>query len=114
MGYAVVQRYGMTETASLISLSHPFRAAQGSIGRILPGREFRLAEDGEILVRGENVATGYWEKGAFRKGVTEGTSPQEERENGETPRIGGNRARDSPKRPTNPQQEQKALLSSHA
>jgi long-chain acyl-CoA synthetase len=80
MGYAVVQGYGMTETASLISLNHPFRAAQGSIGKILPGREFRLAEDGEILVRGENVATGYWEKGAFRKGVTEGTSPQVENE----------------------------------
>jgi len=66
MGYAVVQGYGMTETASLISLNHPFRAAQGSIGKILPGREFRLAEDGEILVRGENVASGYWEAGALR------------------------------------------------
>ncbi len=66
LGYAVVQGYGMTETASLISLNHPFRAAQGSIGKVLPGREFRLAEDGEILVRGENVASGYWEAGALR------------------------------------------------
>ncbi len=66
LGYAVVQGYGMTETASLVSLNHPFRAAQGSIGKVLPGREFRLAEDGEILVRGENVATGYWQKGALR------------------------------------------------
>jgi long-chain acyl-CoA synthetase len=80
MGYAVVQGYGMTETASLISLNHPFHATQGSIGKILPGREFRLAEDGEILVRGENVAAGYWEIGAFRKGVTEGMSPQAERQ----------------------------------
>src|SRR5437879_9126568 len=56
----------MTETASLISLNHPFRAAQGSIGKVLPGREFKLAEDGEILVRGENVSAGYWESGAFR------------------------------------------------
>jgi len=64
MGYAVVQGYGMTETASLISLNHPFRATQGSIGKVLPGREFKLAADGEILVRGENVSTGYWEKGA--------------------------------------------------
>ena len=68
-GYAVVQGYGMTETASLISLNHPFRATQGSIGKVLPGREFRLAEDGEILVRGENVASGYWEGGALRQGV---------------------------------------------
>jgi long-chain acyl-CoA synthetase len=88
MGYAVVQGYGMTETASLISLNHPFRATQGSIGKILPGREFRLAEDGEILVRGENVATGYWEKGAFRRGVAEGTPPQVERENGGWLRTG--------------------------
>jgi long-chain acyl-CoA synthetase len=70
-GYAVVQGYGMTETASLISLNHPFRATQGSIGKVLPGREFRLAEDGEILVRGEAVSTGYWEKGALRQGAPE-------------------------------------------
>ncbi|MGA2427264.1 MAG: AMP-binding protein [Candidatus Acidiferrum sp.] len=63
VGYAVVQGYGMTETASLISLNHPFRAAQGTIGKVLPGREFRLAEDGEILVRGENVTGGYWQDG---------------------------------------------------
>jgi long-chain acyl-CoA synthetase len=72
VGYAVVQGYGMTETASLISLNHPFRATQGSIGKVLPGREFRLAEDGEILVRGENVASGYWEDGALRQGVRDG------------------------------------------
>lgn len=72
VGYAVVQGYGMTETASLISLNHPFRATQGSIGKVLPGREFRLAEDGEILVRGDNVATGYWEGGALRQGVRDG------------------------------------------
>ncbi len=67
LGYAVIQGYGMTETASLISLNHPFRATEGSIGKVLPGREFRLAEDGEILVRGENVSAGYWEAGALRQ-----------------------------------------------
>ncbi|HUE54374.1 MAG TPA: AMP-binding protein [Candidatus Udaeobacter sp.] len=72
MGYAVVQGYGMTETASLISLNHPFRAAQGSVGKILPGREFKLAEDGEILVRGENVSAGYWEQGGLRPAGEEG------------------------------------------
>ncbi len=66
LGYAVVQGYGMTETASLISLNHPFRAAEGSVGKILPGREFKLAEDGEILVRGANVSSGYWEAGEVR------------------------------------------------
>src|SRR5260221_13320151 len=72
LGYAVVQGYGMTETASLISLNHPFRAAEGSVGKILPGREFKLAEDGEILVRGENVSSGYWEQGAVRSADQEG------------------------------------------
>jgi long-chain acyl-CoA synthetase len=66
-GFAVVQGYGMTETASLISLNHPFRATEGSIGKILPGREFRLAEDGEILVRGENVSAGYWKSGEVQR-----------------------------------------------
>lgn len=66
LGYAVVQGYGMTETASLISLNHPFRAAEGSVGKILPGREFKLAEDGEILIRGENVSAGYWEAGELK------------------------------------------------
>ena len=66
MGYAVIQGYGMTETASLISLNHPFRATEGSVGKILPGREFKLAEDGEILVRGENVAAGYWKSGVLQ------------------------------------------------
>jgi long-chain acyl-CoA synthetase len=67
LGFAVVQGYGMTETASLISLNHPFSAAEGSVGKILPGRECKLAEDGEILVRGENVSTGYWEKGTLQQ-----------------------------------------------
>ena len=72
MGYAVVQGYGMTETASLISLNHPFRATEGSVGKILPGREFKLAEDGEILVRGENVAEGYWKSGVLQPSGEEG------------------------------------------
>src|SRR5881397_1679581 len=45
MGYAVVQGYGLTETTSLISVNHPFRLGKGSIGKILPGREIKLAED---------------------------------------------------------------------
>ena len=66
LGYAMVQGYGLTETASLISVNHPFRVGRGSIGKVLPGRELRLAEDGEILVRGESVAAGYWEGGSLR------------------------------------------------
>jgi len=71
LGFAVVQGYGMTETASLISLNHPFSATEGSVGKILPGREFKLGDDGEILVRGENVSTGYWEDGAIQQSSEE-------------------------------------------
>ena len=60
LGYAVIQGYGLTETTSLISLNHPFHTSRGSIGKVLPGREIKLAGDGEILVRGSGVASGYW------------------------------------------------------
>jgi long-chain acyl-CoA synthetase len=59
-GFAVVQGYGMTETASLITVNHPFKSGHGSIGRALPGQEMMLDESGEILVRGANVSPGYW------------------------------------------------------
>jgi long-chain acyl-CoA synthetase len=62
LGYAVVQGYGLTETASLVSVNHPLRLRKGSIGRIVPGRELKLAADGEILVRGESVAAVYWQQ----------------------------------------------------
>ena len=67
LGYAVIQGYGLTETTSLISVNHPFRLGKGSIGKVLPGREVKLAEDGEILVRGGGVASGYWEGGNKNK-----------------------------------------------
>jgi long-chain acyl-CoA synthetase len=69
LGYAAIQGYGLTETTSLISVNHPFKLGKGSIGKVLPGREVKLAEDGEILIRGGGVAAGYW--GAQSSGVTD-------------------------------------------
>jgi long-chain acyl-CoA synthetase len=60
LGYAVIQGYGLTETTSIVSLNHPFRLGKGSIGKVLPGREVKLAPDGEIMVRGSGVAARYW------------------------------------------------------
>jgi long-chain acyl-CoA synthetase len=60
LGFAVIQGYGLTETTSIISVNHPFRPGKGSIGKVLAGREVKLAADGEILIRGSGVATGYW------------------------------------------------------
>lgn len=67
LGYAVIQGYGLTETTSLISVNHPFRLGKGSIGKVLPGREVKLADDGEILVRGGGVASGYWDEHGAQK-----------------------------------------------
>lgn len=60
LGFAVVQGYGMTETASLVTVNHPFKTGHGSIGKTLRGQELKLDESGEILVRGANVSPGYW------------------------------------------------------
>jgi long-chain acyl-CoA synthetase len=66
LGLALIQGYGMTESTALITLNHPFHIGHGSIGKPLPGRELRLGEDGEILVRGEMVAAARWRNGAMQ------------------------------------------------
>ena len=61
LGFAVVQGYGLTETAPIVTLNHPFKTSKGSVGTAIEGVEIRIAEDGEILVRGENVTSGYYQ-----------------------------------------------------
>src|SRR5262249_18691078 len=72
LGFAVVQGYGMTETASLVTVSHPFKIRHGSIGKTLPGQELMLDASGEILVRGANVSSGYWRGAVQTMGGDEG------------------------------------------
>jgi len=57
-GYVLVQGYGLTETSALVSVrtNGPFRARLGSVGRPLPHQDVRIGGDGEVLVRGPNVA----------------------------------------------------------
>ena len=64
MGFAVIQGYGLTETAPIVTLNHPFGTRRGSVGKAIAGVEMKIAPDGEILVRGDNVTTGYVEAGA--------------------------------------------------
>jgi len=71
LGYAAIQGYGLTETTSLISVNHPFKLGRGSIGKVLPGRDLKLAEDGEILIRGAGVAAGYWDGSEAQRVVDE-------------------------------------------
>jgi long-chain acyl-CoA synthetase len=73
LGYAAIQGYGLTETTSLISVNHPFKLGKGSIGKVLPGRDVKLAEDGEILIRGGGVAAGYW-SGGLREEMVDGNA----------------------------------------
>jgi long-chain acyl-CoA synthetase len=63
LGFLVIQGYGLTETAPIVSLNHPFAARKGSVGKALAGVEVRIAPDGEILVRGDNVTRGYYGAG---------------------------------------------------
>jgi long-chain acyl-CoA synthetase len=61
LGYAVIQGYGLTETAPSVTITHPFKGiVQGSVGKVLPGMEVKIAKDGEVLVRGGNVSPGYF------------------------------------------------------
>ncbi len=60
LGFVVVQVYGLTETAPIVTLNHPLHSTHGAVGKPIAGVEVRIAEDGEILVRGENVTRGYF------------------------------------------------------
>ena len=60
LGFVVVQGYGLTETAPIVTLNHPFGTKKGSVGKPIAGVEMKVAADGEILVRGENVTRGYY------------------------------------------------------
>lgn len=67
LGFALIQGYGMTETAALITLNHPFRIGKGTIGKVMPGREVEIRDDGEIVVRGEMISTATWRNGELRQ-----------------------------------------------
>jgi long-chain acyl-CoA synthetase len=61
-GIALWEGYGLTETSPVISLNTPVRHRMGATGMPLPNVELKLAEDGELLVRGPAVFAGYWQK----------------------------------------------------
>ena len=60
LGFLVVQGYGLTETAPIVTLNHPLRASRGTVGTPIGGVKVKIAPDGEILVRGDNVTSGYY------------------------------------------------------
>ncbi len=65
----VYQGYGLTETSPIISSSNPLSSRIGSVGQPIPNVEVRIAEDGEILVKGPCVMRGYYNKPADSREV---------------------------------------------
>ncbi len=73
LGLPLIQGYGQTEASPLISVNRPGRAKLRTVGPPLSGVDARIAEDGEILVRGRMIMKGYWQQEeASREAVRDG------------------------------------------
>jgi long-chain acyl-CoA synthetase len=62
LGIPVLQVYGLTETTAICTMDDPRHVEPGRVGPAIPGIEMKLAETGEILVRGPNIFPGYWRR----------------------------------------------------
>jgi len=62
LGIPVLQVYGLTETTAICTMDDPRHPVPGRVGPAIPGVEIKLAENGELLVRGPNVFAGYWRR----------------------------------------------------
>jgi long-chain acyl-CoA synthetase len=62
LGLEILEGYGLTETSPVIAVNRPGEPHLGTVGKVLENVDIRIAEDGEILVRGDSIMKGYWEK----------------------------------------------------
>jgi long-chain acyl-CoA synthetase len=60
VGITVLEGYGLTETTAAVSVNHPDRQKIGTVGLPIPGVAIRIADDGEVLIKGNTVSPGYW------------------------------------------------------
>lgn len=72
MGLTVLEGYGLTETTAPVSIGRPDRLKIGKVGLMLPGTGIKIAEDGEILLRGNNILRGYWRNPEATKAAMDG------------------------------------------
>jgi long-chain acyl-CoA synthetase len=71
VGIRIHEGYGLTETSPVIAVNTPSNHRIGTVGKMLPNLEVRIAEDGEILVRGPSVFKGYWNRPEETKAALE-------------------------------------------
>ncbi len=72
IGLTVLEGYGLTETSAPAMIGRATDAKIGKVGRVLPGCAVKIADDGEILLKGSNVLRGYWKNPEATKATMEG------------------------------------------
>jgi long-chain acyl-CoA synthetase len=73
VGITILEGYGLTETTAPATVNMPSHVKIGTVGRPLPGVTVRIADDGEVMVKGVNVLRGYWHnEGATKEALDEG------------------------------------------
>jgi long-chain acyl-CoA synthetase len=71
-GFTICEGFGLTETSAASAVNLPADTRIGTVGRALPGTEFKVASDGELLIRGRGVMKGYWKREDATKEAIDG------------------------------------------